>query len=128
MQLELFSPNREPLAPPVSPKLAEAREEGERLRREGMRRAAINGAGLLGYARELAFDLARANGGECHADMVAAALKAEGYQSLGNAAGSLFAPSMWEDTGKIFKSERPESHRNKLVVWRLKHPTPKETH
>jgi hypothetical protein len=121
MQLELFSPNREALAPPVSPKLAAAREEGERLKRQGMERAATSGAHLLGIAREMAFDLARKDGGECNADRVAAAMQAEGYPPLGNSAGSLFTDGNWEWTGKFIKSSRQHTHANLLRVWKWKH-------
>jgi hypothetical protein len=112
---------QERAAPLPPPKPLADPQEGDKRKREGMQRAASSKPNQLGYARELALDLARSNGGECHADMVAEALAKEGRPSLGNAAGSVFLPSVWEDTGKVFKSERPEAHRNKLVVWRLRY-------
>lgn len=103
---------REPLAKP-SP-------TGEQLKAEGMRRAAESKESQLGYARYLAVDLARDNGGLCHADMVAAALEAEGRPSLGNAAGSLFSGDQWTWTGEFVKSQRPHAHSNLLRLWRYK--------
>jgi hypothetical protein len=127
MQLELFSPNREPLAPPVSPKLAAAREEGERLKRQGMERAAWSKERLLGYARECALDIARGvlgkrKDGCVTADDVAAQLEAEKLPGLGNAAGSLFTGGAFEFTGRREKSKRPHAHQNELKVWKLKYP------
>lgn len=95
--------------------------EGEQLRREGMERAAKSGAGLLGVAREIAFDLQRENGGLCNADQVAEVMAREGYPSLGNAAGSIFTSGNWEWTGEFVKSERAQAHQNLLRQWRWKH-------
>lgn len=114
----------EPLAspaPPANRTEASADHEGERLKRIGMDRAAMSKDTLLGYARGLAVDLARENGGLCHADMVAEALAKEGRPPLGDAAGSLWLKHVWEFSGNYHLSERPASHRNRLMVWRLKH-------
>lgn len=114
----------EPLAspaPPANRTEARADHEGERLKREGMERAAMSKDTLLGYARGLAVDLARENGGLCHADMVAEALAKEGRPPLGNAAGSLFLGHVWEFTGQRVKSQRAHAHANELKVWRLRH-------
>jgi hypothetical protein len=103
-----------PLPPQALP------EKGEERKREGMARAAASKESQLGYARGLAMDLARANEGICDADMVAAALEAEGRPTLGNAAGSLFLTHVWEWTGLRVKSQRPQANANELKVWRLK--------
>jgi hypothetical protein len=101
--------------------LPDRQPEGERRKREGMRAAAQSKESQLGYARELALDLARENGGLCHADMVAEALAKEGRPDLGNAMWAVFMPHVWEFTGERVKSERPQANRNELKVWRLKH-------
>jgi hypothetical protein len=98
----------------------EARE-GERRKREGQQRAAMSKDTLLGYARGLAVDLARENGGLCHADMVAEALTKEGKPLLGDAAGSLWLKHVWEFSGTFHFSTRPGQHRNRLMIWRLRH-------
>jgi len=105
-----------PLAP-----APDRKAEGERRKREGMAAAAQSKDSQLGYARELAMDLARANDGICDADMVAEALEREGRTGLGNAAGSLFLTHVWEFTGLRVKSKRAHAHANELKVWRLKH-------
>ncbi len=116
----LLFQDREPLSPqPKAP--ARAESEGERLKRIGMARAAKSGADLLAVAREFAFDIQRENGGECDADKVAAAMQAEGYPSLGNAAGSIFVCANWTWTGRFVKSTRSQAHQNLLRVWRWKH-------
>jgi hypothetical protein len=117
-QMDLFSHGlAEPLAAPQPPEVT----EGERRKREGMARAAMSKETLLGYARELAVDLAKENGGLCHADLVAEALAKEGREPLGNAAGSLFVGHVWEFTGQRVKSQRAHAHANELKVWRLRH-------
>ena len=140
-QLDLFAP------PPLAPgqqtehdrRRAEA-AEGERLKREGMRLAAMKEPDLLGQAREIAFDiqrgmLAHADGaiaanGLCNADDVAyqwqrmnEGNKAKGLPQLdwiGNAAGHLFQGGNWECVGMV-KSARPHAHRNLLRQWKWKH-------
>lgn len=107
-QPTLFDLYREPLAPPT----------GEQLKSDGMRRAAESKQSQLSYARYLAIDLAKANSGLCHADMVAAALEAEGKPGLGNAAGSLFAGDQWKWTGEFVKSQRAIAHSNLLRLWK----------
>ena len=104
---------------PLAPVRGEA-SEGEQRKREGMARAAASKDSQLGYARELAMDLALKNDGICDADMVAAALEAEGRPTLGNAAGSLFLSNVWEWTGLRVKSQRKQANANELKVWRLK--------
>lgn len=116
-QLDLFPTP----APPANRTEARADHEGERLKRIGMDRAAMSKDTLLGYARGLAVDLARENGGLCHADMVAEALAKEGRPPLGNAAGSLFLGHVWEFTGQRVKSQRAHAHANELKLWRLRH-------
>jgi hypothetical protein len=120
-QLDLFETtaptpyDHNPLPPQPLP------EEGEARKRAGMSRAAASKESQLGYARELAMDLARANDGICDADMVAEALEREGRPGLGNAAGSLFLTHVWEFTGLRVKSKRAHAHANELKVWRLIH-------
>lgn len=126
-QLTLFSTS--PAEPTVAQAAREAAEmaarnarDGERRKREGQARAAQSKESQLGYARGLAVDIARENGGLCHADLVAEALAKEGRPPLGDAAGSLWLKHVWEFSGKYHLSERPASHRNRLMVWRLKYP------
>lgn len=115
-QKTMFALHAEPLAAPVR----KIESEGERLKREGMRIAAMPKESQLGYARELAVEIALAGDGTCHADLVAAALEKEGRPPLGDAAGSLWLKHVWEFSGRYHLSERPASHRNRLMVWRLK--------
>lgn len=119
MQLNLFGDTTAPAQYDDMP--LPQPEKGEERKRVGMARAAASKESQLGYARGLAMDLARANGGLCHADMVAEALAKEGRAPLGDAAGSLWLKHVWEFSGQYHLSERPASHRNRLMVWRLKH-------
>jgi hypothetical protein len=89
-----------------------------------MARAAQSQESALGYARELAMDLAKAGNGECTADMVAEALEKEGRAPLGNAAGSLFLTHVWEWTGERRNSTRPNQHAKERKVWKLRYPQP----
>jgi hypothetical protein len=116
---------REPLVSPPAAALA----PGEVLKRQGMERARDAKADAVGYARELAVDIARgvlrkANGeyvadGLCNADDVAAQLEREGKPSLGNAAGVLFQDGNWVFV-EFIKSVRPHAHANLLRQWRRK--------
>jgi hypothetical protein len=104
-----------PLAP------APVARDWQTLKVEGMAKAAASKESQLGYARELAFDLASARPNRCiTADEVAAAIEAEGRQPLGNAMGSLFMDGNWEWTGELVKSVRPHAHQNLLRVWKRK--------
>lgn len=150
-QLSLFDDAPQPAAPPTpTQRPAPPRRRRERtaieLKREGMDRATWGKEEQLGYARELAFDIARGivakhdgvrrADGLCHADDVAAAWARENAERaahklepmpwLGNAAGSIFKLAhVWEATNlPPFISRRPEGHGNKLTVWRLRHPNP----
>ena len=125
--MSLFDPPAAAVAP-SRPAVARGGPTGEDLKAAGMAAAAESKEGQLGYAREVAFDVARgvlphADGrteadGLCTADDVAAVLESEGRPSLGNAAGSLFRCG-WTWTGEFVKSVRPQAHVNLLRVWRL---------
>jgi len=106
---------REPLSP------TGAERTGERLKREGIARAVESKANAVGYARELAYDIARSREDRCCTMIdVNEALAKEGRAGLGNAAGGVFLSSVWEDTGRVVKDTRPQAHSNKLTVWRLR--------
>jgi hypothetical protein len=84
----------------------------------GMARAADKRPAELEYARTIAKQIARVRG-EVTADDVQAVLQAEGIE-LKNAAGSIFRDPAFEWTGRFHLSTRKESHRNRLLTWRLK--------
>lgn len=94
--------------------------EAERLKTAGMSMAEASRAWTdLEHARKTAEYIAIVSG-TVTADDVADVLAAEGYPSLGNAAGSLFKGKQWEFTGEWRKSKRVSSHSRFVRVWRLK--------
>jgi hypothetical protein len=108
-------------ASPVEPQ-PKSVKTGEQLKREGQQSAAAKRANELGYARELALDIAQSRPDRtCSMVLVNEALAAEGRPGLGNAAGSVFLTSVWEKTGGEDVDRRPHAHTNKVQVWRLKH-------
>lgn len=93
--------------------------ESDRLKHEGMARAARNRSPLLDIARDRARRIAQERG-EVTMDDVAERLVNEGFDIalLGPAAGSVFTPSEWEFTGRFVKSARVANHSRLLRVWR----------
>lgn len=94
-------------------------QEGERLKRQGMERAAAARPTLLQIAQDLAQEYAQETG-TCTADDVALLLRAKDLPQLGCAAGSLFKGKQWYWNGGTTLSVRPRNHRHILRVWRLK--------
>jgi len=96
----------------------------ERLKAEGMARAAASRPALLAAAQHVAQRLAALHG-EVDSDMVAREMEAGGidYAALGNAAGSVFKNPpegfRWEWTGGVRTSERVSTHGRVIRVWRL---------
>jgi hypothetical protein len=95
------------------------KEESEKLKQEGMERAAMNGKALLEVARKVALEITPV-GWPCHADMVGRALKDRGLpHNLGPAAGSMFKTDDWEMIpNATVKSQRRTNHSRKLEQWR----------
>jgi hypothetical protein len=98
------------------------RTAAEQGKRDGMKRAAASKAILLGLAREIARNYAMAHGEVTADDVKRVMLEQYGYESweLGNASGSIFTGGDFEFTGRYIKSDRPDSHRNLLRIWKLK--------
>ena len=94
----------------------------ERAKTHGMQRAADGTREFLGYAREVARELAATRPQGITADDVQQALVERGYDihQLGNAAGSLFRGPEWIFTGERRRSVRIHAHANELKVWRLR--------
>jgi hypothetical protein len=98
--------------------------EAERRRDEGMAHAAARRAALLAIAQDCAFAIAQREG-TCDSDRVAERMAELGhdYDSLGNAAGSVFRARQafwrWEWTGEARRSARPSTHARVIRVWRL---------
>jgi hypothetical protein len=93
---------------------------GEALKSAGMSAARDAKADAVGYARELALDIARSREDRCcWMYLVNEALAAEGKPGLGNAAGSVFLSSAWEWSGQLAKDPRPHAHANETKIWRL---------
>lgn len=108
-----------PASPPSTPPLARS---GEQLKREGQERARDAKADAVGYARELAHDIARGRADKCCSMLlVNESLAAEGRPGLGNAAGGVFLTTVWIDTGRRVKDTRPHARSNEILVWRLRH-------
>lgn len=95
--------------------------ESDRLKHEGMKRAAGARSPLLDIARDRARRLAAMQGSVTMDDVTQQLLK-EGFDIalLGPAAGSVFVPSEWEFTGQFIKSARVSNHSRLLRVWRRK--------
>jgi hypothetical protein len=95
-------------------------ELSERLKQEGMSKAADHGKTNLEIGRHVAKDYCRKHG-TVNADNVGGILnKYYGIKTLGGAAGSLFRGGAFEWTGECIKSIRITNHRRELRVWRLR--------
>ncbi len=92
--------------------VSEARKVG------GMKLAADNRHSLLHTARQIAEELAEANG-EVTADDVGIQMISRGLDPalLGPAAGSIFSGKGWHFTGKRIKSAKKSNHSRELKVW-----------
>ena len=105
------------------PTASRGRAEGERLKQEGMDRAAEAGRSLLQEAKELLEADARRNPGKLYtSDDAFFLLNADlpddqEPRSLGNTAGHLFTGGKWRKTGQRRKSVRPNMHANENRVW-----------
>jgi hypothetical protein len=116
-QQSLFELHHEPLSAPV----VKPPPSGEQLRKEGQAQAAASKESHVGYARELAVDIAMSRQDRCcNMLLVNEALAAEGRPGLGPAAGSVFLSHVWEFTGQRVKDTRAHAHSNEIKVWRLK--------
>lgn len=96
-------------------------EEAQKRKKEGMEEAARNRKRLLEVARDCAEEMSyMISGGECTSDDVAGAMERSGYryESLGNAAGSIFRGKEWVFTGEWVASKRPSSHGRMIRLWR----------
>ena len=94
-------------------------EWSDKLKEEGMAKAAYNKRDALITARRIAKALARRNG-TVNADDVGRILKRTcGIDSLGPAAGSLFKGKEWTFTGNWVKSKRITNHSRMIREWRL---------
>ena len=93
-------------------------DEGERLKQEGMKRAADRQHVLLERARGIAGRIA-GNRGEVTADDVARELGDADTLKLGNAWGSVFRYG-FVHTGEWRKSERVSNHSRMNRVWRMR--------
>jgi len=94
-------------------------ELSDKLKREGMAKAADNTKQVLETARQIAKAIARRKG-TANADDVGRILKrACGIDSLGPAAGSIFRGKEWEFTGNWVKSKRITNHSRMIREWRL---------
>ena len=93
-------------------------EEAQKRKKEGMEEAARNRKRLLEVARDCAEEMSCY--GECTSDHVAGAMERSGYryESLGNAAGSIFRGKEWVWTKEMVASLRPSSHGRWIKVWR----------
>jgi hypothetical protein len=98
--------------------LFDLQEEAQKRKKEGMEEAARNRKRLLEVARDCAEEMSCY--GECTSDHVAGAMERSGYryESLGNAAGSIFRGKEWVFTGEWVASKRPSSHGRMIRVWR----------
>ena len=99
-------------------KLFDLQEEAQKRKKEGMEKAARNRKRLLEVARDCAEEMSCY--GNCTSDHVAGAMERSGYryESLGNAAGSIFRGKEWVFTGHMVPSQRPSSHGRMIMVWR----------
>ena len=97
--------------------------ESERLKEEGIERAADSKQDLLTFARDVAWAICRRDG-TVHADKVARYLEDEGHPQLGPAAGALFKEKRetwaWEWTGEWHASERIKNHGRLQRIWKFK--------
>jgi len=94
--------------------------ESRRRKKDGMEAAAGSNPELE-TARLVAVKIAESKPDRTtHADEVGQAIWEEyGMSTLGPSAGSLFAGSQWEFTGKRVLSTRKRNHSREIKVWRL---------
>lgn len=91
----------------------------DKLKEDGMAKAADNRQEQLEIARDIAKRIAKEQG-TVNADDVGRALKRIGINTLGPAAGSLFRGKEWVFTGQWVKSKRITNHSRMIRVWKLK--------
>lgn len=94
---------------------------GERLKDEGITAAVENNAVLVAEMRELAKHIARSRFDRV-VDMDMLYIDeptTRKLKTMGNSRGGIFRGREWEYAGYT-KSERAESHGNRLTRWRLK--------
>ena len=98
--------------------LFDLQEEAQKRKKEGMEEAARNRKRLLEVARDCAEEMSCY--WECTSDHVAGAMERSRYryESLGNAAGSIFRGKEWVFTGEWVASKRPSSHGRMIRLWR----------
>jgi hypothetical protein len=95
--------------------------EGIKAGEAGKGLAAVNRATILRNARAVAIWVAERRADRCvSADDVYRHLSSEQSRQLGNAAGSLFRGSRWENTGRRKQSKRISNHARWIMIWRLK--------
>ena len=93
--------------------------EGAVRKRDGMNKAATSRADLLKVARDIATVIAIGRGW-VSIDEVRQRLVDEGFpDSLGPAAGSVFAGKDWEAFSRK-RSSIPSNHRRWITMWRLR--------
>ena len=93
-------------------------ELGERLKREGMERAADKRMVNLRVAQFSAKSYAK-RFDTCTADDATRHFTPAQREALGNAAGSIFKGPEWVHVGYT-KSKRPSNHARVISIWRLK--------
>ena len=92
----------------------------DKLKEDGMAKAADNRQEQLEIARNVAKAIAKKKG-TVNADDVGRVLKLIiGIDTLGPAAGSLFRGKEWVFTGQWVKSKRITNHSRMIRVWKLK--------
>ena len=91
--------------------------EGERLKREGMQRAADAKILPLDMWRRLALEITP-RGGLCDASMLGKEAAKRNYPPIGMAAGSLFKTDDWAPTDEMVKQERVCAHARDVKRWR----------
>ena len=98
--------------------MVQAMNEGERLKREGMKLAADRRPDDLLIARDIAKMLCKTYG-KVTSDQVQERLDKARIR-LGNAAGSIFKGGAFVPTHEFVKSTRKSRHAGLIRVWRLK--------
>ena len=92
---------------------------GQRLRDEGIERAAAQCPTLLDEAREIARNIARRNG-TVTAEDVCRVLGERKHKAMGNGFAAIFKSREFEWTGKWVQCERIAARSRFNRVWRLK--------
>lgn len=95
-----------------------AAREGRRLKREGRQRAADQRHKLLNEAQDIAEATAfyKVDGVVSAVDVRRAM---DNYEELGNAAGSIFSPSVWEHAGYT-ETRHAAGHARTIKTWKLR--------